>query len=291
MSTTDAETDSADAATARIARLCRHIEAHAEETLDLATLASLAHWSPQHLQRRFKAATGLSPKQYHAACRQRRLRAALREQHSVTDAIVEAGYGSTSRVYENAASSIGMTPQQYRAGGAAVSISYACASTALGRLMLGATDRGLCFVQFGDDDTTLLAMLRREFPAATLSPAPASAEPQFEAWMQALAAHLADARTMPALPLDVRGTAFQLRVWRYLQQIPPGAVLSYTEVAAGIGAASAVRAVASACARNRIALLIPCHRVIRGDGGLGGYKWGLDRKRALLDAERRGRES
>lgn len=273
----------------RVTALCRYIETHAQDTLDLAVLARQVHRSPFHLQREFKAVMGLSPKQYLDACRLRALRAGLREGQAISTAIHGAGFGSNSRVYERSAGNIGMSPQQYRAGGAGIEISYLSAATSLGLMMLGATDRGLCFVQFGDDEDALLAMLREEFPAAQLQPAAEVQGESFQAWMHALETHLADARTAPQLPLDIRGTAFQMKVWRYLQQIPAGSVQSYSEVAAAIDAPRAVRAVASACARNRIALLIPCHRVIRGDGSLGGYKWGLARKRALLDAERAAR--
>lgn len=271
----------------RIAALCRYIETHAQDELDLARLGAQAHLSPFHLQREFKAVMGISPRQYLDACRLRVLRLGLREGEAVTRAIHDAGFGSSSRVYERAAGNIGMSPRQYRAGGAGIEISHASASTSLGLMMLGATDRGLCFVQFGENEAALLAMLREEFPTAALLPASDAASEAFTAWMQALEAHLVEARTAPQLPLDIRGTAFQMKVWRYLQQIPAGALRSYSEVARAIGEPRAVRAVASACARNRIALLIPCHRVIRGDGGLGGYKWGLERKRALIDAERR----
>lgn len=274
---------------ARLEALCRHIEAHADEDLSLAALAARAHLSPFHLQRRFKALTGLSPKQYQEAVRLRRLRAELREGQPVTRAIQDAGFGSTSRVYEKVATRLGMTPKQYRAGGAGLSISHAAADTPLGRLMMGATDRGLCFVQFGESDAALRAQLQAEYPGAQLAPMDPAMQEAFSGWMQALGAHLAGTNPTPTLPLDLRGTAFQMRVWRYLQQIPCGELRSYREVAEAIGAPRAVRAVASACARNRVALLVPCHRVIRGDGSLGGYKWGLERKRSLIDQERRGR--
>ncbi|HEX4896665.1 MAG TPA: methylated-DNA--[protein]-cysteine S-methyltransferase [Solimonas sp.] len=279
----------ATAVEARLQALCRHIEAHADQELSLEALAARAHLSPYHLQRRFKALTGLSPKQYQEGVRLRRLRQELRQGQPVTRAIQDAGFGSASRVYEKVATRLGMTPKQYRAGGAGLAISYAAADTPLGRLMMGATDRGLCFVQFGDSDAALRAQLQAEYPGAQLAAMDAAMHALFEGWMRALGAHLAGRASSPALPLDLRGTAFQMRVWRYLQQIPAGELRSYREVAEAIGAPRAVRAVASACARNRIALLVPCHRVIRGDGSLGGYKWGLERKRVLIDQERRGR--
>lgn len=271
---------------ARIEQLCRYIEAHAQETLSLETLAGQAHLSPFHLQRQFKAVTGVSPKQYVDACRLRALRQGLREGGSVTRAIHDAGFGSASRVYGRAVARLGMTPKQYRAGGAGVAISHAVSRTPLGPLMMGATDRGLCFVQFGDSEKALLEQLAAEYPGAALAPMSEAQRGPFEDWMQALSAHIASGQPAPQLPLDLRGTAFQMKVWAYLQQIPTGELRSYTEVAEAIGAPRAVRAVASACAANRVALLVPCHRVIRGDGSLGGYKWGLERKRALIDRER-----
>lgn len=271
---------------ARMQALCRYIEAHAQQPLTLEALGAQAHLSPFHLQRQFKAVVGVSPRQYVEACRLRTLRQGLRDGESVTRAIVDAGFGSTSRVYEKVATRLGMTPRQYRAGGAGIAISYATAPTPLGLLMMGATDRGLCFVQFGDSEAALLARLAAEYPGAQRAPMAGAMQADFAAWMQALGEHLDGARRSLALPLDLRGTAFQMKVWAYLQQIPFGEVRSYTEVAEAIGSPRAVRAVASACAANRVALLVPCHRVIRGDGSLGGYKWGLERKRTLIEQER-----
>jgi AraC family transcriptional regulator of adaptative response/methylated-DNA-[protein]-cysteine methyltransferase len=204
----------------------------------------------------------------------------------VTDAIHEAGYGSSSRMYEKVDTQLGMTPQQYRKGGAGVEISYAFAETPMGLLMMGATDRGICFVQFADSRRELEDMLAQEYPAAHRAPMSKPPSSEFQAWMTALTNHLAGRLPHLDLPLDVRGTAFQLKVWRYLQSIPYGSVQSYGEVAAGIKKPTAVRAVASACAGNVAGILIPCHRVIRSNGELGGYRWGLERKRALLDQER-----
>ncbi|MFP5306070.1 MAG: bifunctional DNA-binding transcriptional regulator/O6-methylguanine-DNA methyltransferase Ada [Gammaproteobacteria bacterium] len=276
---------------ARMQALCRYIEAHAQQPLDLQTLSARAHLSPFHLQRQFKAAIGVTPRQYLEACRLRTLRAGLRDGHAVTRAIHDAGFGSTSRVYERVATRLGMTPKQYRGGGAGVAISYASAPTPLGLLMIGATDRGLCFVQFGDSVQALRAMLEAEYPAARITPMDDARRSELDAWMHALTAFLHGGAALPELPLDLRGTAFQMKVWSYLQKIPSGELQSYGEVAQGIGAPTAVRAVASACAANRVALLVPCHRVIRGDGSLGGYKWGLERKRTLIDHERSTRAS
>jgi AraC family transcriptional regulator of adaptative response/methylated-DNA-[protein]-cysteine methyltransferase len=266
--------------------LCRYIEAHAHEPLTLATLSRQAHLSPFHLQRSFKEAVGVTPKQYAEACRMRSLKQKLRGSGTVTEAVYDAGFGSGSRVYERVDTRLGMTPSQYRKGGAGVEISYASSPTQLGTMMIGATDRGLCSLQFGDSEARLLAQLAREYPAAKISPMPPQRKGQFADWIRALSQYLAGSTTALDLPLDVRGTAFQMKVWSYLQRIPYGEVQSYSEVAAGIGSPRAVRAVGSACARNEVALVIPCHRVIRGDGGLGGYRWGLHRKRALIERER-----
>ncbi|MDB5972772.1 MAG: bifunctional DNA-binding transcriptional regulator/O6-methylguanine-DNA methyltransferase Ada [Hydrocarboniphaga sp.] len=271
---------------ARIEALCRHIDANPEQTLSLAALAARARLSRFHLQRSFKAFTGVTPRQYADAARLRRLKAGLRSAESVTGAIVDAGYGSASRVYERVATHLGMTPGEYRAGGKGMGISYAMEESVLGWLLMAATDRGLCFVQFGDSADELIARLKAEYPKADVTPMSEPARPQFEAWMAALATQLRGARTTAGLPLDLRGTAFQMKVWAYLLKIPSGELRSYTEVAAAIGHPKAVRAVASACAANRVGVLVPCHRVIRGDGGMGGYRWGLERKRALIDAER-----
>lgn len=280
-------TEPADTGQESFAAICRHIAAHSDETLPLEELAAMAGLSPSHFQRRFKAAVGLSPKQYQESCRFDRLKADLKAGQDVTSAVYAAGFGSGSRLYEKLDTRLGMTPKQYRSGGAGLSISYASGETVAGRLMMAATDRGLCFVQFGESDEALLAQLGREYPQATLQPMDAAGREQLAAWMAALNAHLRGERQALDLPLDIQGTAFQRKVWNYLQTIPYGEVQSYAEVAAGIGQPKAARAVASACASNKIALLIPCHRVIRGSGELGGYRWGLDLKRSLLDQERK----
>ena len=271
---------------AKMRELCRFIEGHTEEPLTLAALARRAGISSSHLQRSFKALVGVSPKAYADACRVAHFKRELRAGKSVTDATYEAGFGSSSRIYERSDTRLGMTPRQYRERGRGVDISYAVTTTALGPMMLAATDRGLCFIQFGRSASTLAAELRREYPNASITPMADEQRDMFEQWMRALSAHLAGGRIDTGLPLDIRGTAFQTKVWRYLQSIPYGEVQSYAEVAAGIGAPKAVRAVANACARNKLAIAIPCHRVIRGTGELGGYRWGLERKRALIDLER-----
>ncbi len=270
--------------------LCRYIEAHADESLTLEALGAQAHMSPFHLQRQFKAVIGVSPRQFIEACRLRALRGELKAGETVTQAIHDAGFGSGSRLYEKVSTRLGMTPGQYRARGAGTQISYASAPCALGLVMMGATDRGLCFVQFADSEAELTTMLQAEYPEAEIAPMSEAMRPEFERWMQALSAHLAGTPQATELPLDLRGTALQMKVWAYLQQIPSGELRSYSEVAAAIGEPKAVRAVASACGRNRVGVFVPCHRVIRGDGSMGGYKWGLARKRALIDVERSGRE-
>lgn len=267
-------------------RLCRYIEAHADERLTLADLARVGGISASHLQRRFTAEVGISPKQYQEACRLGTLKQRLRRGVRVSDAVQDAGFGSDSRVYEKSDAKLGMTPAQYARGGRGLAISWASARTPLGVLLLAATDRGICSVQLGDDVETLCAELEREFPQATISRMSKRAALPFAQWMDALRAGLAGEPLRADLPLDIRGTAFQVKVWRYLQTIPRGETRSYAEVARAIGAPGASRAVGSACGSNRIALLIPCHRVLRGDGGDGGYRWGLARKRELLRRER-----
>lgn len=263
--------------------LCRYIEAHSNDALTLDQIAEQAGLSASHLQRRFKAVIGISPKEYIDASRLKKLKEGLGNS-SVTNAIYDAGYSSASRVYERAAQHLGMTPKQYRAKGKGMVISYASYPTLLGEVMLGATDRGLCFIQFGEN---LLDNLKSEYPSATHLPMDATHKEQFSAWMTHLSAYLKGEIVKFDLPLDVQGTAFQMKVWKYLQTIPSGSVQSYTEVAKGIGQPTSVRAVASACAKNTIAIVIPCHRVLRGSGELAGYRWGVERKRALLDLERR----
>lgn len=270
----------------RFSEACRYIEAHVDEPLHVEELARRAKMTRAHFARAFKAAVGVTPAAYREAARLRRLKEGLRRGDAVASATYDAGFGSSSRVYERADTRLGMTPVQYRSGGAHVEITFATASTPLGTLGIGATDRGLCFVQFGEGEEPLREQIAREYPAATIVAMGAGAQPQFSRWIEALVHHLEDARAPLDLPLDIRATAFQMRVWRYLQSIPPGEVRSYGEVAAGIGAPRSARAVGHACARNPVAIVIPCHRVIRESGHLGCYRWGLERKRALIDRER-----
>lgn len=271
----------------RMQRLAEYIEAHADESLPLARLAREAHLSPHHLQRTFTAVLGVSPRQFQAAKRLEQFKARLRDGDAVLTATYETGYGSTSRVYEQVTGGLGMTPSAYRAGGAGESIVYAVRATGFGMLLMAATDRGVCQVEFGDDGDVLVARLHDHFPHAVVEPARESAREPLDAWMDALAAHVDASAPCPSLPLDVRGTAFQIKVWRFLMSVKPGRVVSYGEIAAAIGHPDAVRAVGTACGANRLAVLIPCHRALRADGSLGGYRWGLERKRVLLDREGR----
>lgn len=273
--------------TARLIQaIAEYIERNAGESLTLAHLAKRAHWSPAHLQRTFKAVLGVSPKLYHDAARMRRLKGGLKSGKRILDAISDAGFESTSRVYGQTSRNLGMTPSAYRRGGAGENIAYAGRDTALGTLLMAATDRGVCFAQFGASRTALISQLKSEFANASHSPSQMADSAELDAWISAFEAHSTDNAPRPDLPLDLRGTAFQIRVWRFLLQVPAGSIVSYAELAAGIGEPRAVRAAASACAANRIAVLVPCHRVLRADGGIGGYRWGLRRKRALIDQER-----
>jgi AraC family transcriptional regulator of adaptative response/methylated-DNA-[protein]-cysteine methyltransferase len=273
--------------TARMRELARFIDEHSEERITLEALAARAGVSRFHLLRKFKAAVGVTPKQYLEVARMARLKDGLKHAKDVTEAVYAAGFGSSSRVYERADTRLGMTPKQYRLGGRGVEITWAAEESPLGLMMIGATDRGICFLQFGDSREELLGELTREYPAANVQAMAEPHGPQFDAWIGGLMAYLRAGKPDQLPRHDVHGTAFQMKVWNYLQGIPQGQVQSYGEVAAGIGQPKAVRAVARACASNKVAILIPCHRVIRGNGELGGYRWGLGRKRALLELERK----
>lgn len=271
----------------QLIELASYIENHLDQTLTLASLAQRAGLSPSQLRSTFKSAFGVTPKAYQDQLRANRFKNELRSGESVTHATYEAGYGSSSSVYERAVRHVGMSPAAYRSGGQDETIYYAFGDTVLGLLLMAATEKGICFAQFGETQETLLGELQAEFSKATLISSPASESPDLAAWISVLNIHLEQDAPRPDLPLDLRGTAFQIKVWRFLMKIPPGDAISYSELANGIGEPKAVRAAASACGKNRIAILIPCHRVLRSDGSLGGYRWGLERKRALLDAERR----
>jgi AraC family transcriptional regulator, regulatory protein of adaptative response / methylated-DNA-[protein]-cysteine methyltransferase len=275
-----------DPNTARIGEISRYIETNADVPLRLIDLAQKAGLSPFHFQRSFKAIVGVSPKHYLEALRVKKLKTSLRHSTGIAEAVYDAGFGSSSRVYESGDTRLGMTPNQYRREGRGVTITYATVDSPVGLMMIGATDRGICFVQFGSSRSELLAALRNEYAQAELTPMREPVHPDFQRWIGSLTNYLAGRQPHLDLPLDIRATAFQMRVWTYLQSIPYGEVQSYGEVAAGIGNPKAVRAVASACAANNVALVIPCHRVIRGTGEMGGYRWGLPRKRTLIDMER-----
>jgi AraC family transcriptional regulator, regulatory protein of adaptative response / methylated-DNA-[protein]-cysteine methyltransferase len=265
--------------------VCDYIDGHIEEPLTLATLGQQAGMSPAHLQRIFKRITGITPRQYADARRLERLKTRLRDEKegTVTQALYESGYGSSRGLYERAPTQMGMTPGAYQRGGKGMQLRYALAGCPLGRLLLAATERGISAVYLGDQDAELLAALRKEYPAAEIEPD----EDTLGAWLHELLAHLKGQRPHLALPLDVQATAFQWRVWQELLAIPYGQTRTYGEIAEALGQPQAARAVARACATNPVSIIIPCHRVVREDGGLGGYRWGLPRKRDLLDHERR----
>lgn len=263
-----------------VAKLCRLIEA-ADRAPSLGQLARHAGWSPWHLHRVFKAVTGLTPKAYADAHKARRVRSGLARGASVTDAIHEAGFGSASRFYEKTDAVLGMTPTRYRAGGAGSQIRFAVGRCLLGEILVAASVRGVCAILLGDDPDVLVRDLQDRFPHAELL----GGDAQFERMVARVVGFVEAPRTGLDLPLDVQGTAFQQRVWQALRRIPPGKTVTYAEIARRIGAPTAVRAVAGACAANALAVAIPCHRVVRSDGGLSGYRWGVARKRALLDRE------
>lgn len=266
-----------------------HIADFAAERITLELLGEQVGMSPYHLQRKFKETLGLTPAQYVRARKSERLKGQLKRGDTVSRATYEAGYGSSSRVYDDADSQLGMTPATYRRGGAGATIHYLTAPTSLGTLLVAATDRGICAVTLGDDEGHLEMALEREYPAAsrTRVEEPSS---DFGHWVKEIVAAVEGDRATAGIPVDIQASAFQWKVWRELQKIPLGETRSYTEVARAIGAPKAVRAVASACARNRVAVLIPCHRVIGQGGALGGYRWGVERKKRLLAKERARRE-
>lgn len=262
--------------------MCRYIEQHLDEPITLERLGQAFRVSPFHLQRRFKAALGITPREYADSCRMRQLKRNLQAGDNVTRAMYDAGYGSSSRLYEKTASQLGMTPDKYRRGAIAATIRYACADSPLGRMLIAATDRGICSIQFARSDGELIEGLKREFPFAVRKPD----EGGLQTWIAALLSKMTGRELDATLPLDIRATAFQRRVWTYLQSIPFGATRSYSQVAKAIGQPSARRAVARACATNPVAVEIPCHRVVREDGNTSGYRWGVERKKALLELEK-----
>jgi AraC family transcriptional regulator of adaptative response/methylated-DNA-[protein]-cysteine methyltransferase len=264
-----------------VRRACAYLEAHFEENPTLADLSAVVGLSPHHLQRVFKAATGLSPKQYASRLRAARFKAEVQMGESVASATYGAGYGSSSRLYETAGAHLGMTPGAYRRGGRGMRIRFTLAGSPFGRLLIAATGRGICSVTLGDEDAALEAGLRREYPSAEIE----RDDEGLRDWLAAVLPRLDGPAPARDLPLDLQATSFQWRVWRALQEIPYGETRSYGEIAAALGRPKAVRAVAQACAGNRVALVVPCHRVIRGDGTPGGYRWGAERKQRILGHE------
>ncbi|SOD52772.1 bifunctional transcriptional activator/DNA repair enzyme AdaA [Pseudoxanthomonas wuyuanensis] len=250
----------------------------------LAQLASRTGLSASHLQRRFRARYGISPAEYLAQKKLGVLKSALRAGSDVTTALYDAGYGSPSRVYEQSSSRLGMTPATYRAGGSGVEIRWSMVDTALGKALVAATERGICAIELGGDAEALQARLRQEFPQAAIERVDAGRDEFLAPRLRAVADRLAGLSA--DLPLDLMGTSFQKRVWEALMKIPAGQTLSYATLAQQLGQPRAARAVASACARNRLAVVVPCHRIVRGDGSLGGYRWGLPMKQSLLERER-----
>src|SRR5580698_3741629 len=261
--------------------ICRYIEQHLDEPITLDRLGKVFRKSPFHLQRRFKAALGITPREYADSCRLRLLKRNLQAGDDVTRAMYDAGYGSSSRLYEKTASQLGMTPDKYRRGAIAATVRYTIADSPLGRMLVGATDKGVCAIQFAHSDGELIEGLKREFRFAARKPD----EGGLQAWVETLLSTMTGHELNAALPLDIRATAFQRRVWTYLQSIPFGSTKSYGQVAKAIGQPSASRAVARACATNPVAVAIPCHRVVREDGSISGYRWGVERKKALLELE------
>lgn len=271
---------SADPAVSLVRDICRTIEAHPDTAADLTRLGRQAGRSPHQLLRAFRRVLGVSPREYRDARRLARLKSSLKERR-VSPAIYEAGFGSSSRVYERAATALGMTPATYGRGGRGATIRYAVVPSPLGQLLVAATDRGICRISLGDGASSLERDLRAEFPAATITPDAG----KLAGWVAAIVRHLEGREPHLDLPLDIRATAFQQRVWAELKKIPYGATRSYRDVARAIHQPSATRAVARACATNPVALAIPCHRVVREDGELGGFRWGIERKRRLLERE------
>ncbi len=266
---------------AAIGRACALIRAR--DTLpSLTELADAAGISRFHFHRVFKEITGTTPREWGTAHRLGRFAERLDSGESVAEAVYGAGFGASSRAYEAAPNGLGMTPGARRHGGRGETIRFTTVETGLGWALVAATERGICMTALGDERPALEAELRRRFPAALIWPADA----KLTAWAEQIVGFITRPDAQPDLPLDIRGTAFQALVWRALQKIPPGRTASYGEIAAALGRPSAVRAVAQACANNKLALLVPCHRVVRSDGDLAGYRWGIERKRALIARER-----
>ncbi|HEX5319340.1 MAG TPA: bifunctional DNA-binding transcriptional regulator/O6-methylguanine-DNA methyltransferase Ada [Stellaceae bacterium] len=271
----------ADRHIAAVGRACALIRSR--ETLPtLEELAEAAHISRFHFHRVFKRVTGATPREWGQAHRLERFAERLDSGEGIAEAAYASGFGASSRVYEAAPTALGMTPAARQKGGRGETIRYTVVETALGHAIVAATRKGICMTALGDDRAALEVELRRRFPAALIWPA----DSQLADWAERIVRFVTRPDAQPDLPLDIRGTAFQARVWRALQRVPPGRTASYTEIAAALGQPRAVRAVAGACAANKLALLVPCHRIVREDGALAGYRWGIERKRALLARER-----
>jgi AraC family transcriptional regulator, regulatory protein of adaptative response / methylated-DNA-[protein]-cysteine methyltransferase len=266
---------------AKIESACRFIEQNLESTVSLDQIAAHVGLSPFHFQRLFKKRLGISPRQYQQAQRSGKFKQALHTEVRITDAIYEAGYGSSSRAYESGSDQLGMTPTAFRRNGEGMNISYTIISSPMGKLLIASTERGLCAVRFGDSDASLLRELQSDFHAANLQRRDSELKPA----VASVKSLMAGMNISGDIPLDIQGTAFQQRVWNALRQIPRGQTRSYTEVAQSIGSPKAVRAVANACASNPVALVVPCHRVVQANGKLAGYRWGVERKAALLRKE------
>lgn len=264
-----------------VQHICRWIESHLEDTLTLESISKEMGLSSFHLQRTFKRFMGITPRQYADAFRLRKFKTTLKAGQSVTNALYEAGYGSNSRLYERASSQLGMTPSVYKKGGKGIHIHYSISSTSIGKVLIGATDRGICSIRFGNSVEKLQSELQKEYPEAKIT----KGSTRLQEWTAFILRYLKGWQKELILPLDIQATTFQWKVWKALQTIPYGTTLSYKQVAKSIGRPSAARAVARACATNPVALVIPCHRVVREDGNLGGYRWGLHRKDALLKQE------
>jgi AraC family transcriptional regulator, regulatory protein of adaptative response / methylated-DNA-[protein]-cysteine methyltransferase len=268
-----------------VRRVCHLIDEHGEEMPTLQTLSAETAVSPHHLQRTFKEIMGISPRQYAELRRLKDFKANVKKGASVTDAMYEAGYGSSRGLYEKSSAHLGMTPATYGRGGKGMRIIYTIAGCSLGRLLVAATERGVCSVALGDSDAKLAAGLFAEYPNASIDSKDTAISPNLNLWLEKVLAALDGQSPHIDLPLDIQATAFQWRVWEELRRIPFGETRSYQQIAEAIGKPKAVRAVASACASNHAAVVIPCHRVIRGDKTLGGYRWGLERKKTILKQE------
>ncbi len=272
---------------AKIEAACRFIEQNLDSTLSLDQIARHVELSPFHFQRLFKKRLGISPRQYQQAQRSGKFKQALHREARITDAIYEAGYGSSSRAYESGSDHLGMTPTAFRRNGRGVNISYTIIASHMGKVLIASTERGLCSVRFGDSEGALLREFKSDFHAANLQRRDNALKPA----VASVKSLLAGMNFSGDIPLDIEGTAFQQRVWNALRQIPLGETRSYTEVAQSIGNPKAVRAVANACASNPVALVVPCHRVVQSNGKLAGYRWGVERKAALLRKETLRKES